>query len=118
MRPLIARYFERAGDPPTVGAYDEGLAITLAQDGRPVVDASGAETHTFVVKEPADDERVWALETVTKVVNEPADDDRVLAVETQTRVVNEPADDDRAWAESLATGLSPVDDCASGSVSF
>jgi hypothetical protein len=101
-----------------VGAYDERLEITLDPTGYPIVEARGAETQTFVVKEPADDDRVWAFETLTKVVNEPADDDRTWAFETQTRVLNEPADDDHAWLESLKTGLPPVDDCASGLVSF
>ncbi len=118
MRPLMARYLDRAADSPTVGAYDERLAMTIDQGGRPVVEVGRTETRTFVEKEAADDERIRAFETATKVVNEPTDDDRILAFETETRVVNEPTDDDRIWAESLMTGLPPADDCASGLVSF
>lgn len=118
MRPLMATHLDRAADFPAAGVYDERLAVTLDKDGRPVVEARGPETLTFVVKEPADDERFWAFETMTKVVDEPADDDRVFALETATRTVNEPADDDRAWMQSAQVGLPPSDDCASGSVSF
>lgn len=118
MRPLMAHYLDRAADTPTVGVYDEHLAMTLDPGGRPVVEVRRSETQTFVEKEAADDERIARFETATKVVNEPTDDDRIWAFETETRVVNEPTDDDRIWAESLRTGLPPADDCASGLVQF
>jgi hypothetical protein len=115
MRPLMAAQLVQAADLPSVGIYNELLAVTLDQAGRPIVERGGTETLTFVVKEPADDERYGSLETITKVAHEPADDNRVLALETATRTVNEPADDDRAWARAA---LPPSDDCASGLVSF
>ncbi len=99
MRPLMATFLDPVRGEVATGYYDERLAITLDAEGQPLV------------------ERVRA-ETLTKVVDEPADDDRVWALETETRVVSEPADDDRIWAESLQTGLPPADDTALGLVSF
>jgi hypothetical protein len=139
MRPLMATFMDSAVGDAALGSYDENLAITLDRAGHPLAETAGGESRTFVVAEPADDERAWSgVETLTKVVSEPADDvrvwsaevtltaapkeesddDRPWALETLTRVVNEPADDERTWAAGPDPALPPADDLAIGLVSF
>ena len=101
MRPLMATVLTAAEVRRPPWRYDETTGVSVGPDGRPLalVDLE-AETLTKVVGEPADDERIWALETVTRVVDEPADDERVWITAT------------------LGMALPPADDASTGLVSF